>query len=128
MPSKLWVPALALTAALLGALAAQYWLGSGKSAQGTLQSGTLLPNPRPVADFALTAEDGKPFTRAQLDGRWSLIFVGFTRCPDVCPTTLSTLKSVAGRLADQGKSLQVIFLSVDPERDTPEALERYVHY
>ncbi|WP_169603913.1 SCO family protein [Methylococcus geothermalis] len=94
----------------------------------TLASGTLLPQPRPVAEFALTGEDGKPFTRAGLLGRWTVIFVGYTHCPDVCPTTLSQLKAAKAKLGADGARLAVLFVSVDPERDTPDHLARYVRY
>ena len=124
--SRTWTLALALTAAAVGVLAARLWLAP--PAATALKSGTLLPAPRQIVDFALAAEDGKPFTNADLRGRWSLVFTGFTHCPDVCPTTLSLLKGVANRLGTQADEVQIVFLSVDPERDTPEALEHYVHY
>jgi protein SCO1/2 len=98
--------------------------------QGTpqLRSGTLLDTRRPVIDFNLNGADGKPFTRADLLGHWDLIYVGYTHCPDVCPTTLAQLKAVtAGLGSDRGK-LRVVFLSIDPERDTPQVLGQYTHY
>ncbi len=123
-PSTVRALFLAIAAALLGALAAHLWLAPPDV---VLQTGTLLPEAREIGDFELTGEDGRPFTAADLKGRWSILFTGFTHCPDVCPTTLATLKNVAGRLNDDDK-LQVVFLSVDPERDSPEALATYVHY
>jgi protein SCO1/2 len=93
-----------------------------------IQSGTLLEKPRPIVDFTLTGEDGKPFTRADLLGHWDLIYVGYTYCPDVCPTTLATLKDVHKALGADAAKVRVVFLSVDPERDTPERLAQYVHY
>jgi protein SCO1/2 len=65
-------------------------------------------------------------TNADLKGAWSLLFFGYTHCPDVCPTTLATLKQVEAQLA--GTPVKVIFVSVDPERDTPQALSEYVGY
>ena len=126
MNSKIWTPVLALIAAAFGVLAARLWWAPDTGASPT--SGTLLPTPRTVTTFKLIAEDGKPFTNADLSRHWSLIFTGFTHCPDVCPTTLSLLKDTVARLGAQGDALQIVFVSVDPERDTPEALERYVHY
>ena len=126
MNSKIWTPVLALIAAAFGVLAARLWWTPGAGA--SLMSGTLLPTPRTVTAFRLTAEHGKPFTNSELSGHWSLIFTGYTRCPDVCPTTLNLLKSTVTRLGAQADALQIVFLSVDPERDTPEALEHYVHY
>lgn len=92
-----------------------------------IRSGTLLGNARPIIDFALADSDGKPFTNAELKGHWTVIFPGFTFCPDVCPTTLTTLKAVQEQLGDAAAQVQVVMLSVDPERDTAETLGRYVH-
>jgi protein SCO1/2 len=91
-----------------------------------LQAGIALPQPRPIAPFALTDQDGRPFGNAQLAGHWTLLFAGFTHCPDVCPTTLAVLKQVEQRLPAPG--VQTVFLSVDPERDTPPVLEQYVRH
>lgn len=93
-----------------------------------VQSGTLLPSPRAIPPFALQGSDGQAFDKARLTNHWSVIFVGFTHCPDICPNTLGLLKTVHGQLAAQHKPLQVVLLSVDPERDTVEALRRYVTY
>lgn len=90
-----------------------------------LQSGTLLPQPRALPAFTLTDQDGQPFTAASLAGRWTLLFPGFTYCPDVCPTTLALLKQVKAGLGPE-QPLQVVFLSVDPERDTPARLKSYI--
>lgn len=92
-----------------------------------LEAGTMLPAPRPLPDFALTDSEGAPFGKQRLAGHWSVVFVGFTNCPDVCPNTMGVLKVVSTKLAEQKRPLQVVFLSVDPERDTPEHLGRYVH-
>ena len=97
-----------------------------------MQALRLLPEPRVIADFALTDQDGHAFTLASLQGRWTLIFFGFTHCPDVCPTTLYDLsgvhKQLLGRLGANSGDHQVVFISVDPERDTPERLKSYVSY
>jgi len=90
-----------------------------------LQSGTLLPQPRALPAFTLTDQDGQPFTAASLAGRWSVLFPGFTYCPDVCPTTLALLKQVKAGLGPESP-LRVVFLSVDPERDTPARLKSYI--
>ncbi|PPE71924.1 SCO family protein [Solimonas fluminis] len=90
-----------------------------------LQSGTLLPQPRALPAFTLTDQDGQPFTAASLAGRWTLLFPGFTYCPDVCPTTLALLKQVKAGLGPE-QPLHVVFLSVDPERDTPARLKSYI--
>lgn len=92
-----------------------------------IRSGTLLGSARPIIDFALADTDGKPFTNAELKDHWTVIFPGFTFCPDVCPTTLTTLKTVQEQLGADAAQLRIVMLSVDPERDTPETLGRYVH-
>lgn len=91
-----------------------------------LRSGTPMPRPRPVADFELVDQHGRALTREAFAGRWSLVFTGFTNCPDICPTTLALLATVTTHLREHGGDLQTIFVSVDPERDTPEVLAQYV--
>ena len=119
---------LVTVAAAALALAAGAWLALrlGEPQAQALQSGVLLGAPRPVAEFALTDHEGRPFTREQLRGRWSLVFAGFTHCPDVCPTTLGLMKVVAQQLGDRAPAM--VFLSVDPARDTPAVLKQYVQF
>lgn len=76
--------------------------------------------------LALTDHHGKPRTLADFHGKVVTIFFGFTHCPDVCPTTLSELATVANALGKDADKLQVLFVTVDPERDTREVLQRYV--
>lgn len=90
----------------------------------TLRAGTVLPQPRAIADVSLVDAAGKPFDHSRLEGRWSVLFTGFTHCPDICPTTLAMLASLRARLPEE--RLQFVFLSVDPERDTPEVVARYL--
>ena len=90
----------------------------------TLRAGTALPEPRPLAAFKLTDQRGQPFSRDNLRGRWTLLFTGFTNCPDVCPLTVATMADLRRRLARD--DLQFLFVSVDPERDTPEVIRRYI--
>lgn len=116
---------LAVAALLIGVVAGNRWFAPKTP---LIQSGTLLPKPRPIADFTLTDSSGKPFTRADLMGHWTIIFAGYTSCPDVCPTTLAELKGLESRLGPLADRLDVLFLSVDPERDTPAKLDQYVHY
>ena len=119
---------IAAVAAIAGLVVASFVFQPGKPEGQGLTSGTLLPQGRPLPDFALTGIDGQPFTKAALDGKWSVIFVGFTHCPDICPNTLGLLKTVHRQLAAQQRELQVVLLSVDPERDTPDILARYVSH
>jgi protein SCO1/2 len=77
-------------------------------------------------DFRLTDHTGKPRTLADFHGKVVAIFFGFTFCPDVCPTTLSEMRQVLQQLGPDSKKLQVLFITVDPMRDTPELLSKYV--
>ena len=76
--------------------------------------------------FELVDQDGAPFTQASLNGQFSLIYFGFTYCPDICPLTLQTLGKAMDVLGDDRQSVQTILISVDPERDTAEALKTYI--
>jgi protein SCO1/2 len=91
-------------------------------------SATVFQQPRAIQAFELLDHHGDAFTPESLRGQWSFVFFGYTHCPDVCPTTLSVLNSVATRLADAPDAAQFVFVTVDPERDTPEVLNRYVTY
>jgi len=77
-------------------------------------------------NFALESAGGGPRKLADYRGKVVVIFFGFTQCPDVCPTTLSDLAEVRKRLGADGERLQVIFVTIDPERDTPAVLTQYV--
>ncbi len=77
-------------------------------------------------DFALTDHNGKPRTLTDFKGKAVVVFFGFTQCPDVCPTTMAEMANVMQQLGPQADSVQVLFISVDPQRDTPELLAKYV--
>lgn len=87
---------------------------------------SIISPPIPMPDVALVDQDGKPFNRGRLKGRWSLLFFGYTHCPDVCPTTLANMNHLAKTL--KNTELNYVFVSLDPKRDTPEKLKEYVHY
>jgi len=89
-----------------------------------LAAGTVLPEPRKIEAFALTDQQGRPLDAAALEGRWTLLFTGFTHCPDICPTTLAMLTELDKRLG--AGAPRFLFVSVDPERDTPERLAAYL--
>lgn len=91
---------------------------------------TLLRAARPIGDARLLDTQGREFTIQQLKGRWSLVFFGFTHCPDVCPTTLAILGQVARRLEElpDRQQPQLVFVSVDPERDVPAIVKGYVEH
>jgi protein SCO1/2 len=91
---------------------------------------TLLPEPRPLPPLDLVDQDGRPLPAEFLAGHWTLVFFGFTQCPDICPTMLATLAQARRQLADLPESdrPRVLLVSVDPERDTPERLAAYVRF
>lgn len=92
---------------------------------------TVLPHGKPLAPFQLTDSNGKAFDLARLRGKWSFLFFGYTNCPDVCPLTLSILNGVYRKLEKtpaEVKNTQVVFISVDPDRDSIRRLKRYVHF
>lgn len=96
-----------------------------------LKQATLLADAKPVAEFELLDHQGRPFTRQSLHGGWNLLFFGYTHCPDVCPTTLQTLAAAVKKLRDaapQATLPRVVFVSVDPGRDTVQQLAAYVTY
>jgi protein SCO1/2 len=80
----------------------------------------------PAADFALTDENGQPFKLSDLRGKWILLAYGYTHCPDVCPLTLSHLRDVKKTVDPNGDDVQVVFVTIDPERDTPDIMQKYV--
>ena len=89
--------------------------------------GVLWPNPRPIGAFTLQDHHGQAFTREHLDGAWTFMFFGYTHCPDICPTTLATLRRVEHDLAEHVSApRQHVLVSVDPARDTVEHLAGYV--
>ena len=89
----------------------------------------VFDTPRDPGEFELLDHKGKSFSRAQLLGRWTLVFFGFTHCPDICPTTMVELADLKSQLAStEAEATQVVMVSVDPARDTPERLSEYVPY
>ncbi len=101
----------------------------GAAVLGSVLAGAMLWSARPSGmsdtthDFILTDHHGEQFDVASQRGKVVLVFFGYSQCPDVCPTTLSKLSSVARRLGEQGEDMVVLYVTVDPERDTPEALK-----
>jgi protein SCO1 len=117
--------ALAIASAAAGVGAGMWYT---QSAHGGLTSATVLDAPRALPDFSLVDEHGAAFTRADLAGRWTYLFFGYTHCPDVCPLTLQVLARALQSFGDEapGERPTARFVSVDPERDTPEQLARYL--
>jgi protein SCO1/2 len=87
----------------------------------------VAPGPiDPAPDFALTDETGQPFRLSDLRGKWVLLAFGYTHCPDVCPLTLSHLRDVKKIVDPNGDQVQVVFVTIDPERDTADIMRQYV--
>lgn len=95
-----------------------------------LKAVRLFPSARTLPAFELAQSDGTPLTPDELQGRWSVVFLGFTHCPDVCPTTLTDLSQAQKQWEHlpEGRRPQVLFVSVDPARDTPEKTGEYARY
>lgn len=117
---------VAVVAVAAGLIAANRWMQSTSEYQA-LQA---FPTPRAVADFALETASGEPFNLDDMAGRWNLLFFGFTNCPDVCPDTLAMLDQSMQQLTLMRREElpQVVFVSVDPERDQGESLADYVSW
>lgn len=115
-----WLLLTSLAGALAGALLAHMLTQSGVALQG----GTWLSRPRVLAPFSLTDTAGRPAGNDALRGHATLLYFGFTNCPDICPATLAVMRELRARapVAD----LRMWFITVDPERDTPEALRDYL--
>lgn len=98
--------------------------------QAPLAAVRLFSSPRALPDFRLEQSDGSALTQAELRGRWTVVFLGFTHCPDVCPTTLSELAQAqkAWALLDAAVRPRVLFVSVDPARDSAAKTGEYAAY
>src|SRR5262245_41539740 len=109
---------------LIGALAGAGYLliTMPQGGQPVQSSGTALVG----GPFSLVGADGKPVTDRDFRGRYMLIFFGFTHCPDICPAELQVIAQALEELGDKGKTVVPIFLTLDPERDTQEAMANYV--
>lgn len=94
------------------------------------ETATLLRPPSLLPEFSLLDHEGNAIGRNVFSGHWSLVFFGFTHCPDICPLTLQVLADARKQLAEAGADElpQIVLVSVDPERDTPELLGQYIDY
>lgn len=131
--SKFPIIIVVLLALVLGILSANLGLLRGDASEKavvSLETATVLNPPRAVPEFSLLDHKGQEFTKASLQGKHSILFFGFINCPDICPGTLQFLKSVKKNLveAQQWENFQVVFVSVDPARDTVENMSQYVPY
>ncbi|MBL4814117.1 MAG: SCO family protein [Shewanella sp.] len=100
------------------------------SAHQLLRSATLLEHPRTLTSFTLVDHHNKPFTQADLEGKWHLLAYGFLNCADICPTTLMLLNRLQLRLQaeEQYQDIHLLFYTIDPGRDTVERLAEYVPF
>ncbi|MFZ4165146.1 SCO family protein [Brevundimonas sp. NPDC058933] len=122
-PVILFAAACAVIALALG-LITMVVVGGRQQADQTVESGT--GQPLVGGPFTLTNQDGQVVDQSILNGKWTLVFFGFTYCPDYCPTTLGVLNAVQERMGDKARDLQIVFVSIDPERDTPRLLKDYL--
>jgi protein SCO1/2 len=99
---------------------------TGRERADAVAEGPSTGQPAVGGDFQLVNQDGQAVDQAILTGKWSLVFFGFTYCPDFCPTTLTALEATRQGLGAAADDLQIVFVSVDPERDTPRALKDYL--
>lgn len=132
LPLILLIVGLAVLGVVTGVLAWQLYELRQAPPPGQ-RSGTLveLPEPRVIADFRLQDQAGRPFELDDLRGRWSVLFFGYTSCPDICPNTLYQMHQAREALAERfaADRLPVFYLvSVDPERDSPDRLAAYVEH
>ncbi|WP_079204155.1 SCO family protein [Pseudomonas sp. CC6-YY-74] len=89
----------------------------------------LLPQSRTLPELSFVDQNGQTFNVDQFEDKWSLLFFGYTFCPDICPATLAQLRQLQDQLPEQARAnLQVMLVSVDPNRDTPEQLKKYLDY
>jgi len=124
----LWLPAVVLILAAGAAIG--LILRHQLQADPILATGHFLEPRNRLPDFSLIDHQGRPFTGANLAGHWSMLYFGYTNCPDVCPATLSILAAMEKKLRAQASAAlpQVIFVTADPARDTPAQLAGYVPY
>lgn len=122
MPRRLHLRVLMVAAAIAAGIGAAALLD--RESRVELRSGTALEEPRPLADFALVDHRGRALGPRDFEDRWTLVFTGFTHCPDLCPATLTLLAQVRSQLPQE--SLRILFLSVDPGRDGPEQIAAYL--
>lgn len=122
---------VAILALVLGLTVNRVLSGSGQGDQTALIDAgiILLPQSRTVPDLSLTDQDGQPVSLNQLKGKWTVLFFGYTFCPDICPTTLAQLRQIKSELPSEAVDrLRIVLVSVDPDRDTPPQLKQYLGY
>ena len=114
--------ALWASAALLAAAPALMLCACAPRAASSAQ----VQGAEPGGPFALVNQDGRAVDQSVLKGKWSVVFFGYTFCPDFCPTTLTTLGKAMDQLGPKASDAQVVFITIDPERDNPAAMKSYI--
>lgn len=129
---KFVLPLLAGVSVISGALLVYVFLAMNAVTAESLRNDSIFVYDAPIVldAFSLTDNTGQPFNNASLEGRWTAIFFGYTFCPDICPLTMASLRQFYQLLEERGEEedLQVVMISVDPERDTREVMANYVRY
>lgn len=116
-----------LAVALVLVAGATVWISGTRQNIPAPAVATVLSEPLPLPAVQLTDQRGLDFSTSKLEGNFNLLFFGFTNCPDICPITLQTLANVDAELQARGfEPPRVVFVSVDPERDTPAQIQRYL--
>jgi len=128
--SKFLIPAMAFIVIL--ATGTGFYLSIKQSQERKKQSavaqGVFWPNPKQMNDFSTEDHNGEVFGLDKMKGKWSFLFFGYTNCPDICPITMSVMADAYKELTTEYESIQTIFVTVDPERDTTNNLSSYVSY
>ena len=125
LKTGLIVTGLVVLATIFGVLTAKYQQQQ-QNARPDIE-GLLWPEPKILPPFTVVDHQNNIFTLADLHGKWSFLFFGYTHCPDICPITLAVMDRVHKQL-DRAQNVQTVFISVDPERDTPARLGQYVTF
>ena len=124
------VTLFALILALIAGVGAAVYLQGQQASAAQPQFASFYPQPRELKEFVLKDQRGQEVIIDNLKGKWTLAFVGYTFCPDICPSTLAELNRIYPKLkqAEGGQALQVLFISVDPGRDSVARLKEYVDF
>jgi len=129
---RILVSIIVLASVLSGALLVTAYQKASRVTPQQLRNDALFVYDDPITlnAFSLTKHTGGPFTNTSLQGSWTLVFFGYTFCPDICPITMVAIKQFYDLLeaSGEGENVQVVMISVDPERDTEEVLKNYVTY
>ena len=131
-PNYLALGLIFLTAGLVAAILVwQFVLRPASQRLPEQLQATVLPKGKPIVGLSLKDHNGQLFTEQRFKGKWSFLFFGYTHCPDVCPTTMLVMKAVWAKLPESARAApepQLYFVSVDPQRDTPELLKAYATF